>query len=78
MYELKNFKVPKKFRGKNVIYTQLWWFVQATLFAWSPQIYIQMESVFITFYLVRRLGKMLLLVPTAKNYLSLESEYWGL
>lgn len=35
--DLKNFKVPKKFRGKSKIVVQLWWIIQDTLFAWSPQ-----------------------------------------
>ncbi|WP_299127948.1 putative colanic acid biosynthesis acetyltransferase [uncultured Winogradskyella sp.] len=34
---LKAFKTPKSFRGKGVLYVQLWWLVQATLFKWSPQ-----------------------------------------
>jgi putative colanic acid biosynthesis acetyltransferase WcaF len=34
---LDNFRVPKQFRGRNVIVVQLWWIVQATIFRCSPQ-----------------------------------------
>ncbi|HBV3707477.1 TPA: colanic acid biosynthesis acetyltransferase WcaF, partial [Klebsiella pneumoniae] len=65
MYELKNFKVPKKFRGKNVIYTQLWWLVQATLFAWSPQILYKWR-VFLLRLFGASVGKNVIIRPTAK------------
>jgi putative colanic acid biosynthesis acetyltransferase WcaF len=35
--KLNLFSVPDHFRGKPVFIVQTWWFVQATLFAWSPQ-----------------------------------------
>ena len=38
MQDLSGFSVPKGFRGGNAIKVQLWWAVQATLFAWSPQV----------------------------------------
>jgi putative colanic acid biosynthesis acetyltransferase WcaF len=34
---LANFILPINFRGKSSITVQIWWFIQATLFAWSPQ-----------------------------------------
>lgn len=37
MQNLKNFRVPKGFRGRNGFYVQLWWFVQSTVFRLSPQ-----------------------------------------
>jgi putative colanic acid biosynthesis acetyltransferase WcaF len=36
--DLSKFKVPPGFRGRSAIWVQLWWLVQATVFAWSPQI----------------------------------------
>ena len=36
--DLSKFKLPKNFRGRNVITVQLWWLVQATLFRFSPQV----------------------------------------
>ena len=35
--DLSIFKVPDTFRGKSKIAVQLWWILQGTLFAWSPQ-----------------------------------------
>lgn len=37
MQDLSGFTVPKGFRGANALKVQLWWAVQATLFAGSPQ-----------------------------------------
>jgi putative colanic acid biosynthesis acetyltransferase WcaF len=40
MYQkLNEFKLPKGFRKKNAVIVQLWWFVQSTLFALSPQFF---------------------------------------
>ena len=33
MQDLSGFSVPKGFRGGNAIKVQLWWAVQATIFA---------------------------------------------
>lgn len=35
--KLNKFKLPKGFRGRSAITVQLWWIVQSSLFAWSPQ-----------------------------------------
>lgn len=35
---LKFFRLPDGFRGRSAWYVQLWWLVQSTLFAMSPQI----------------------------------------
>jgi len=38
MYQdLKNFKTPVNFRGKSKLFVQIWWIVESTLFAMSPQ-----------------------------------------
>jgi putative colanic acid biosynthesis acetyltransferase WcaF len=34
---LDQFQLPPNFRGRSAFVTQLWWLVQASLFAWSPQ-----------------------------------------
>jgi putative colanic acid biosynthesis acetyltransferase WcaF len=39
--DLSIFTVPASFRGKSKLSVQLWWIVQETLFAWSPQIFYQ-------------------------------------
>lgn len=36
--QLDQFKMPHGFRGRSAVYVQLWWCVQATLFALSPQV----------------------------------------
>jgi putative colanic acid biosynthesis acetyltransferase WcaF len=35
--ELDRFQLPDGFRGRSAIIVQLWWLVQSTVFAWSPQ-----------------------------------------
>ncbi len=35
--DLGSFRLPDGFRGRPAWFVQLWWLVQATLFAWSPQ-----------------------------------------
>ncbi|MGB3590276.1 MAG: putative colanic acid biosynthesis acetyltransferase [Nonlabens sp.] len=35
--QLEHFELPRGFRGRGAVTVQLWWLVQATLFAWSPQ-----------------------------------------
>ena len=35
--DLSQYKTPREFRGRNVFIVQLWWLVQGTLFACSPQ-----------------------------------------
>ena len=37
MQELKSFCLPDDFRGRNKFVVQLWWLIQSTLFAMSPQ-----------------------------------------
>lgn len=34
---LSSFTVPRDFRGRSKLVVQLWWLIQDTLFAWSPQ-----------------------------------------
>jgi putative colanic acid biosynthesis acetyltransferase WcaF len=35
--DLSRFRQPANFRGRSAAVVQLWWLVQGTLFAWSPQ-----------------------------------------
>ncbi|QYC09817.1 WcaF family extracellular polysaccharide biosynthesis acetyltransferase [Brevundimonas nasdae] len=37
MQDLSQFRTPPGFRGRSVLIVQLWWLVQSTLFACSPQ-----------------------------------------
>lgn len=36
--DLGRSSLPRGFRGRPAWFVQLWWVVQSTLFAWSPQI----------------------------------------
>lgn len=48
MQDLSGFSVPKGFRGGNAIKVQLWWAVQATIFAGRHK-YCIAGGLFITF-----------------------------
>jgi len=37
LQDLSCFRLPPSFRGRSAVVVQLWWIVQATLFAMSPQ-----------------------------------------
>ena len=49
--DLSRFRVPTTFRGRSGWYVQLWWLVQASLFAWSPQVLYGWRR-----FLLRRFG----------------------
>src|SRR5690349_20928742 len=36
--DLSRFRLPSDFRGRAAWQVQLWWIVQASFFAWSPQV----------------------------------------
>jgi putative colanic acid biosynthesis acetyltransferase WcaF len=42
--DLATSRVPPGFRGRPAWYVQLWWLVQASLFAWSPQVLYRWRS----------------------------------
>lgn len=71
MQDLSGFSVPKGFRGGNAIKVQLWWAVQATIFAWSPQVLYRWRAFFITF-IRRKNRKKRSYSSVSKNYLSVE------
>jgi len=49
--QLERFQVPPGFRGQSAVYVQLWWLVQSTLFAVSPQAMFGWRA-----WLLRRFG----------------------
>ena len=63
--DLKTFKVPKDFRGKSKITVQLWWIVEKTLFAWSPQFFYGWRR-FLARSFGAKIGKNVLLRPSVK------------
>jgi len=66
MYQnLKDFKIPIDFRGKSKIVVQLWWIVEKTLFAWSPQFFYGWRRFLLRLF-GAKIGKGVLIRPTAK------------
>ncbi|MBL0394125.1 colanic acid biosynthesis acetyltransferase WcaF [Ramlibacter monticola] len=63
--KLRHFRVPEGFRGRSKVEVQLWWIVQETIFAWSPQFAYPFRA-----WLLRRfgatVGRRVLLRPSAK------------
>ena len=70
MQDLSGFSVPKGFRGGNAIKVQLWWAVQATLFAWSPQVLYRWRAFLLRLF-GAKIGKRSY-SSVSKNYLSVE------
>lgn len=64
-FNLKDFKLPEKFRGKNAIYVQLWWCVESTLFALSPQ-FMYRWRVFILRFFGAKIGRNVIIRPSVK------------
>ena len=62
---LKNFKLPKDFRNRNQYIVQLWWLVQSTFFAMSPQFMYSWRN-----WLLRcfgaKVGKKVIIRPTVR------------
>ncbi|WP_165431115.1 colanic acid biosynthesis acetyltransferase WcaF [Atlantibacter hermannii] len=65
MQELRGFSVPKNFRGGHPVKVQLWWAVQKTLFAWSPQIFYRWR-VFLLRLFGAKIGKGVMIRPSVK------------
>lgn len=42
--DLSAFSLPEKFRGRSAVLVQLWWIVQGTIFAWTPDIMYPFRS----------------------------------
>ena len=63
--DLQKFTVPKTFRGKSKITVQLWWIVQGTLFALSPQFFYGWRR-FLLRSFGAKIGKGVLLRSTVK------------
>ena len=65
MQDLSGFSVPKGFRGGHPIKVQLWWAVQATLFAWSPQILYRWRAFLLRLF-GARIGKGVVIRPSVQ------------
>jgi putative colanic acid biosynthesis acetyltransferase WcaF len=70
-YHLKNyqqldkFQLPQNFRGKGAVTVQLWWLVQSTLFAWSPQFMYGWRR-FLLRAFGAKIGKKVIIRPTVR------------
>lgn len=66
MQKLDQFKLPPDFRGRSAVVVQLWWLVQATLFACSPQFMYGWRR-FLLRAFGAEIGKNVLLRPSVKT-----------
>lgn len=63
--ELDKFQLPEGFRGRSALIVQLWWLVQSTLFAWSPQFLYGWRRFLLRFF-GAKIGKHVLVRPSVK------------
>jgi putative colanic acid biosynthesis acetyltransferase WcaF len=63
--DLGRFSMPPGFRGRPAVIVQLWWLVQATLFAWSPQVFYSWRSFLLRLF-GANIGKGVRIRPTAR------------
>jgi len=62
---LNQFRLPKNFRGRSSFVVQLWWFIQSTLFAFSPQLLYAWRCWLLRLF-GAKIGKSVLIRPTVK------------
>jgi putative colanic acid biosynthesis acetyltransferase WcaF len=65
MQKLSKFKIPISFRGRNPICVQLWWLIQASLFAWSPQFLYGWRCLLLRLF-GAQIGENVIIRPSAK------------
>jgi len=63
--QMEQFKVPSGFRGRSKLYVQLWWLVQSTLFAMSPQMMYGWRANLLRLF-GARIGKSTIIRPSVK------------
>lgn len=63
--DLSQFSVPAEFRGKPGWYVQLWWLVQDSLFAWSPQFMYGWRRYLLKLF-GAKVGKSVIIRPSAR------------
>ncbi len=64
--QLDQFQVPPAFRGRSKVYVQMWWLVQATLFAMSPQVMYGWRRWLLSLF-GARIGKSTIIRPSVKT-----------
>tara|TARA_B100000242_G_C42791662_1_gene368365 strand:+ start:14 stop:571 length:558 start_codon:yes stop_codon:yes gene_type:complete len=65
MQRLDKFTLPKKFRGRNKFVVQLWWIIQSTLFALSPQFMYSWRSFLLRLF-GAKIGRSVIIRPTVR------------
>lgn len=63
--DLSRFRMPPGFRGRSAVVVQLWWLVQGTLFAWSPQFMFGWRRWLLRLF-GAKIGKGVLIRPTVR------------
>lgn len=63
--DLSMFSVPDEFRGRGKVVTQLWWFIQDSLFRFSPKFMYSFRCFLLRIF-GARIGKGVLIRPSAK------------
>lgn len=63
--KLSDFKLPENFRGRSAIIVQLWWFIQSTLFACSPQFAYKWRNLLLRSF-GAKIGKNVIVRPTVR------------
>ncbi len=65
MQQLDIFKIPRGFRGRGAMLVQLWWLVQSTLFAMSPQFMYSWRNMLLRFF-GAKIGHGVIIRPTVR------------
>jgi len=63
--QLDKFRLPDRFRGRSAVIVQIWWIVQETLFAWSPQFMYGWRR-FLSRLFGAKIGQKVLLRPSVR------------
>jgi putative colanic acid biosynthesis acetyltransferase WcaF len=63
---LQRFRLPPRFRGRSALNVQLWWLVQCTIFAWSPQFLYGWRRFLLRLF-GGKIGKKVLIRPTVRT-----------
>lgn len=63
--DLSKFRLPRAFRGRSALTTQIWWIVQATLFRGSPQAFYGWRRALLRMF-GARIGRRVLVRPTVR------------
>lgn len=63
--DLSRFRMPPGFRGRSAVVVQLWWLLQGTLFAWSPQFMFGWRRWLLRLF-GAKIGKGVLIRPTVR------------